>query len=148
MTNEKKIVAVILAGGTGKRMESNLPKQFLELGGKPIIMHSALTFEKHPLISEIIVVSYESQIETMKSVIAGLELSKIKNIIPGGETRQGSSFAGIKECSKDTDLVLVHDAFAYHVVDGRHRCLVTGLSSFLVAGRNGVNDDLDLAADT
>lgn len=107
---KEKIVALVLAGGTGERMGSNLPKQFLELGGKPLIMHSVLKFEESPVVSDIIIVCHKSHIVTMKSMLEHSGVKKLQGIIPGGNSRQASSLAGIKACSSDTSIVLLHDA--------------------------------------
>ena len=107
----------MLAGGTGDRMGIDTPKQFLVLRSKPIIMHSLLKFEENPLISDLIVVCHKDHISAMKSVVEGSGLKKLRNIVPGGRTRQGSSFAGIKACPPDTEFVMIHDASRPFVSD-------------------------------
>ena len=80
-------IAIIFAGGTGQRMNTKtLPKQFLELHGKPIIIYTLEHFEKHEKIDGIIVVCVESWIEYCKNLISKFNINKVKAIIPGGET--------------------------------------------------------------
>lgn len=110
MNPNEKITAVILAGGTGERMGEDLPKQFLPLAGKPLIMHSVAAFEKHPLVSDIVIVCCESHMDMMKNILDGSVSKKISKIIPGGDTRQESSFMGVNSSPEGTAYVLIHDA--------------------------------------
>ena len=65
MTSGEKITAVILAGGTGERMGGDIPKQFLSLGGKPVIMHSVEAFEEHPVVTDIVIVCCATHMNMM-----------------------------------------------------------------------------------
>ena len=108
-----KNIAVIFAGGTGKRMGvSDIPKQFLEVGGKPIIIYTLEFFEKHDDIDEIYVVCIESWIDYLKAKLKEHNIGKVKSIIPGGTSGQDSIYRGLKEASKycdREDVVLIHD---------------------------------------
>ncbi len=109
-------VALIFAGGTGKRMRSgNTPKQFLELNGKPIIVHTIEHFDKHPQIDAIVVVCIEGWIDHLKSKLSEFGITKVASIVPGGTTGQGSIRNGLYEIRdkvaedpSDT-VVLIHD---------------------------------------
>ena len=107
---DNKVTAIIVAGGTGERMKSDVPKQFLELGDKPVIIHTIEKFEKSPLVSDIVIVCHESYIGEINTLLAEYKMSKVDKIVPGGETRQESSFIGIKNCPRGTEYVLIHDA--------------------------------------
>ncbi|MFH1665720.1 MAG: 2-C-methyl-D-erythritol 4-phosphate cytidylyltransferase [Candidatus Omnitrophota bacterium] len=106
----KRTVAIILAGGAGKRMGADIPKQFLELAGKPIIIHTLEKFDRSADVSDIVIVCHKSGIERLKDLIKKNNIEKVFKIVPGGTTRQESSFIGVKNCPPGTSLVLIHDA--------------------------------------
>jgi len=106
----EKTTALILAGGTGCRMGSTVPKQFLRLGGIPVVSHSIKAFEISDEISDIVVVCHADYIARMESVIKETQAKKVRKLVVGGETRQKSSFIGLKNCSRDTKYVLIHDS--------------------------------------
>ncbi|MBU1341592.1 MAG: 2-C-methyl-D-erythritol 4-phosphate cytidylyltransferase [Proteobacteria bacterium] len=100
----KKNIAIILAGGIGERFGAEIPKQFVNLNGKPIISYCLETFQKHPDIHGIVVSTHEKYMQTVK------ELCPECILVKGGSTRQDSTFNALKACPKDTDHVLIHDA--------------------------------------
>lgn len=106
-------IAIIFAGGTGNRMNTvSRPKQFLELQGKPIIIYTLELFDNHPLIDGIVVVCLESWIPFLQKQIKKFEISKVVEIVPGGETGQKSIYNGLVAASKHYDedsIVLIHD---------------------------------------
>lgn len=107
-------IGVIFAGGVGRRMHSKeLPKQFLEIYNKPIIIHTIEIFEKNENIDAIVVVCVEEWIEYFKSLMCKFRLDKIKKIVPGGKTGQMSIYNGLlaaKEISGNSEtIVLIHD---------------------------------------
>jgi 2-C-methyl-D-erythritol 4-phosphate cytidylyltransferase len=106
-------IALILAGGTGSRMHSDKPKQFIEVSGVPIIVRNLMNFQRSPKIDGVLVVCLAAWIDKMKSLVAQYGLSKVKWIIPGGETGHDSTSLGIfflqKILSSD-DYVVIHDA--------------------------------------
>lgn len=108
-----KNIAVIFAGGTGKRMGiEDIPKQFLEVDEKPIIIHTIDHFDKHPEIDDIFVVCIEPWIDYLKNQIEKHGIKKVKSIIPGGVTGQDSIYLGLKEAANYydyNDIVLIHD---------------------------------------
>lgn len=108
-----KNIAVIFAGGSGKRMNTvSRPKQFLELGGKPVIIYTLELFDVHPNIDGIVVVCIESWIPFLKKQLRKFEINKVVDIVPGGETGQESIYNGLFAASKhykDEDVVLIHD---------------------------------------
>lgn len=106
-------IAVIFAGGSGRRMNNNgKPKQFLELKGKPIIIYTLELFDQHPEIDGIVIVCIESWIPKLKELLYKFNIMKVVCIVPGGDTGQDSIYAGIKAVSEhfsDNSIVLIHD---------------------------------------
>jgi len=89
-------IALIFAGGTGIRMNTHAkPKQFLELNGKAIIIHTIEHFEQHPQIDAICIVCLESHIEYLKNLLKFYHIKKVKWLTNGGETGQISIFNGL-----------------------------------------------------
>lgn len=110
--------ALIFAGGVGSRMNTKaLPKQFLEIHGKPIIIYTLEHFESNKQIDAICVVCVEEWIEYLKTLIKKFNISKVKWIIPGGKTALDSQYKGLKEIYRSKnclqlekeDIVLLHD---------------------------------------
>lgn len=103
-----KACAIIVAGGSGKRMKTDVPKQFLLINKKPILIHTLEVFEKCDIINNIIVVCNTQYISYCNALVKKYGLYKIKNIIAGGEQRQNSVYNAIK--ITDCDIVCIHDA--------------------------------------
>ena len=97
--------AIILAGGLGKRIGKNIPKQFLKINNKMIIDFSIEAFEKNKNIDEIIIVCHNEWIKYINS-----KYDKKIKIIKGGKTRSESSYYGLKSCNKNCKYVFIHDA--------------------------------------
>ncbi|WP_308603309.1 IspD/TarI family cytidylyltransferase [uncultured Fibrobacter sp.] len=107
-------VALIFAGGSGSRMNSkSLPKQFLVLNGRAIIIHTLEYFERHPEIDSICVVCIESWIAYLKGLLEKHGIQKVHWVVPGGSTGQESIYNGVKVLHNagvpDDSVVLVHD---------------------------------------
>lgn len=104
-------IAVILAGGVGSRVGAGMPKQFVKILGKPVIVYTIEAFQKHEDIDAIEVVCVKSHIDYMKELVDTYGLSKVKWITEGGADFQCSVLNGINnlqdKCSED-DIVLVH----------------------------------------
>ena len=106
-------IAVIFAGGTGQRMNTQTkPKQFLDLHGKPILIYTIEVFDSHPDIDKIIIVCLEKWIETCEKLIKSFGIKKVVSVIPGGETGFLSRYNGIckaHELYNESTVVLMHD---------------------------------------
>jgi 2-C-methyl-D-erythritol 4-phosphate cytidylyltransferase len=106
-------IALIFAGGSGIRMNrAAKPKQFLQLYGKEIIIHTIENFEKHPAIDGIAVVCIESWIPFFETLLAKYNISKVKWIVSGGANGQESIYNGlsaIKNTVPDDSVILIHD---------------------------------------
>ncbi len=106
-------IAIIFAGGAGQRMNTRTkPKQFLELHGKPIIIYTLEHFQKHKWIDGMIVVCIREWIDYCRELVTKYQLTKVVDVIPGGDTGQQSIYYGVS-CAKslyekDT-VILIHD---------------------------------------
>ena len=90
-------IAVIFAGGVGKRMHSSdKPKQFLEIYSKPIIIHTLEHFEYHPMIDGIVVVCKDDWIPYLNKLLYRFRIEKVRKVFPGGATGQLSIYEGLK----------------------------------------------------
>lgn len=113
-------IGVIFAGGVGKRMNSRVkPKQFMDIHGKPIIVHTLEIFDSHPDIDAVVVACLEEWIPYLQGLVEKYNLKKIKKIVPGGRNGQESIYHGLLAAAalengggqKNTDrsIVLIHD---------------------------------------
>ena len=102
------VCAVVPAGGMGTRMGGNVPKQFLELNGKPILYYTLKTLQGCGIISELILVVPEKEYDNACADWLG-KPEIVKKIVIGGEKRQDSVYNGFCEVSPQTEIVLVHD---------------------------------------
>ncbi|MGH7250267.1 MAG: 2-C-methyl-D-erythritol 4-phosphate cytidylyltransferase [Nitrospiraceae bacterium] len=104
-------LAIVPAAGRGHRMGSNIPKQFLTLGGLPVLVHTLRVLEAADSVGEVILVVPEAEREfCLREIVTHHRLSKVKKIVAGGERRQDSVRHGLAAIAGDPDLVLVHDA--------------------------------------
>lgn len=107
--NLKRNIAVIVAGGKGTRMNSNISKQFMVINEKPIIAYTIEAFDSHEEIDEIILVLPENEIDYyQKNIMNRYPFKKLKALVKGGSTRQESVYCGLVE-AQDCDIVLIHD---------------------------------------
>ncbi len=107
-----KNIAIIFAGGSGARMGSGLPKQFLEVAGKPIIIHTLNIFEEHEAIDKIYIACKEEYIPKLKRLIDRHRITKVAGVVAGGVTGQDSIYNALKlayEENDGDDIVLIHD---------------------------------------
>ena len=108
-----KNYVILLAGGVGKRMGTDIPKQFLEVDGKPIIVYSIENFQKNPQIEKIVVVCVKDWIDKTWELVKKYSLSKVEWIIEGGSTGHDSIRNGVfflKNKVDPDDHIIVHDA--------------------------------------
>ena len=103
-------IAVVLAGGSGKRAGGNQPKQFNLLGDKEIIAHTLEAFQKHNNIDAVHIVVGEAWIGKVREIVMREGFGKVKKIIPGGVERQDSSREGVYSAGESFDRILIHDA--------------------------------------
>lgn len=107
------VTAMIFAGGTGTRMKtSDIPKQFIEVDGKPIIIRTLENFSKHPEVDKIVISCLETWIDELWQLIQKWQVRKIEDIVKGGANGHGSIHNGlvrVQEFSKPEDIVLICD---------------------------------------
>ena len=115
-----KVVAVVPAGGTGKRMGAGIPKQFLMLDGVPMMLHALRVLERTPGVTEVIlVVPKEERDRALSEVVERYGLKKVLKVVPGGATRQESVHHGLNEVDDDVEIVVVHDAVRPFITEDR-----------------------------
>lgn len=106
-------IALIIAGGAGERMKQNIPKQFLSVFGKPVIVYTMETFQRCEGIDGIVVVSLSGWETKIWKYAEEYKITKLKSVVTGGVCGQESIYNGIVEIRKnynDDDIVLIHDA--------------------------------------
>ena len=107
--------AVLFAGGVGSRMtNSQIPKQFIEVAGKPVLLHTIEAFEQSPDVDAISVVCLESWIPHLKQLLEKHGIRKVKWVVPGAKTGQQSIYEGLRplyeaSAAPDRDVVLIND---------------------------------------
>ncbi len=105
-----KVSAVIAAAGSGTRLGTKMPKQFLDLAGQPILSWCLQAFCSSYLISDIVVVTHPDYQELAGDIVEKYACSRPVKVVTGGATRQESVFNGVKASSESASWVAVHDA--------------------------------------
>ncbi len=106
-------VALVIAGGSGQRMGMDIPKQFILVEGKPIIVYTLETFERHPMVDAIEVVCVDGWHDQLLAYAHEYGIEKLRWVVPGGHTAQESIRNGVfalEPHCKDDDIVIVHDS--------------------------------------
>ncbi|MEI6613519.1 MAG: 2-C-methyl-D-erythritol 4-phosphate cytidylyltransferase [Chrysiogenales bacterium] len=111
-------VAVILAGGSGERFQGSMPKQFLKIAGRSLLQICLEQFQGHSGIDGIVLVCPAAQLDLAGEMVATACISKVQKILPGGKTRQESSFIGVSAVPPGIENILIHDAVRALVPDG------------------------------
>lgn len=124
---DERVAAIVPAGGRGARMGNEIPKQFLQLGDVPLLVHALRVFESSKTICEVVVVvPHDAVPYCQKELLPQCDFSKISNIISGGARRQDSVWNGLQSVDKRTEVVLVHDAVRPFVTDTMVQKVVDG----------------------
>ena len=106
-------VALLIAGGSGNRMHQDIPKQFITVNERPVIVYTLEAFENHPEIDAIAVVCIQGWEQVLWAYAKQFNITKLKYIVPGGKNGQDSIRNGVFELEKHfdkDDIVLIHDA--------------------------------------
>ena len=106
------ITALVIAGGMGTRMQQDIPKQFISINDKPVIIYTLEAFEAHPQVDSIEVVCIEGWEDVLRAYASQFKITKLKLITKGGATGQESIRNGVyalEESLKDDDIVIIHD---------------------------------------
>lgn len=146
-------IAIILAGGKGVRAGLNIPKQFAEVFGKPVIAYTLDIFQQHPEIDAIEVVCVKGYFERMREICGTYHLSKVKWIVEGGTTYQESVINGVRGLEKvcaDSDIVTIHTGVAPfldpdYLSDNLRVCrekdnAITSYPLYSLAGKKNLSD--------
>lgn len=113
------VTALLTAAGTGSRMGQDIPKQFMHVENKPLIIHTMEAFQNHPGIDAIIVVTLPAWTAVLQAYASQFNITKLKWIVPGGATGQESIYNGLKALKEELsneDIIMIHDG---------NRCLVS-----------------------
>lgn len=114
------IAAMVLAAGSGQRMGTSVPKQFLHVNEKPLIVYTLEAFQRHPAVDAIMAVSLPDWSAVIQSYATQFGITKLRWIVPGGNTGQESihnGLAALKDALAPEDAVIIHDG---------NRCMVSG----------------------
>jgi len=101
--------AIVPAGGAGLRMGQDLPKQFLELAGLPVLVHTLKALHRVSSLSTIIIAAPAEHLEYVGGLVKKFDLDKVSHIVAGGRTRQDSVRAALRVLPAEVDFVVVHD---------------------------------------
>ncbi len=106
-------VAIVIAGGVGSRMKAEIPKQFILVKDKPIIIYTLEAFQRHPEIDALLVVCIDGWHDYLKEQARKFNITKLQWIVSGGINGQASARNGLLKLEtilKDEDIVIIHDA--------------------------------------
>ncbi|CAN5412430.1 MAG: 2-C-methyl-D-erythritol 4-phosphate cytidylyltransferase [Pyrinomonadaceae bacterium] len=101
--------AIVVAAGSGKRFNSTIPKQFLEILGKPLLIYTLERFERCDSVSEVILVLSSAEIANFTNIAGKFDIRKITKIVSGGMTRAESVFNGFRAVNPGVEIIAVHD---------------------------------------
>ena len=105
---ESKVIAILLAGGSGSRFGADRPKQFLEVDGCTVLEHSIRAFHRSPLVDEMVIITRQDFVDEVKQIASAYP--KVKRVRPGGKERYHSTLSALEICTGGDDLLLIHDA--------------------------------------
>jgi len=145
MYQGRKCIAVIVSGGRGARFGGDIPKQYLEIGGKPVLAFSLLAFESCEFVDEIRIVASVGYIELCERMAQEYGISKFSEVRRGGESRQESVYAGIFDVSDD-DIILIHDSARPFVTTEQIRGLIPFAATGAVISAAPVTDTIKVTA--
>ena len=144
-----KTLAAILAGGSGSRFAGNQPKQFVLLGGKPVLCHSVDVFERSDRIDAFLIISHTDGIDHIRFLAEQYGWKKFCGVLPGGATRSGSSQAALAYAAANGfDRLLIHDAARPLINEAMLDRLCDGLEVYdAVVAAVPVTDTISVSAD-
>lgn len=104
-----KNIAIILAGGSGRRMGGALPKQFLEVNNRTILEYTIDNFERAECIDEIAIVTHPDYVDKMQQIISSNPWKKVTQVLLGGKERTDSTLSALRAYTNEDDRLLIHD---------------------------------------
>ena len=126
MYEGQKVTAVIVAAGSGTRMGSDVPKQFLKIGGRTILETTVEVFEKNKYVDDILVLTGRDFVEFCEELCR--PFGKVRSVLPGGKERQDTVYEAVRRIP-DGELVLIHDGVRPYVTDGVIEGVLAGAKS-------------------
>ncbi len=105
---DTRVIAILLAGGSGSRFGADRPKQFLEVDGCTVLEHSIKAFHRSPLVDEMVIITRQDFVDEVKQIASSYP--KVKHVRPGGKERYYSTLSALEVCTNGEDLLLIHDA--------------------------------------
>lgn len=109
-TGGERISAVVLSAGSGRRMGTEVPKQYLDLCGRPVLAWTLQAFQDCPQVSDIVLVTGQrDQDRCRREIVDAYGLTKVSRIVPGGSSRGESVLCGLRQMNPKPSFVLVHD---------------------------------------
>ncbi|MBR3622550.1 MAG: 2-C-methyl-D-erythritol 4-phosphate cytidylyltransferase [Selenomonadaceae bacterium] len=105
-------IALIIAAGTGQRTRQDIPKQFINVYDKPIIIYTLENFQKHPEIDGIVVSCLDGWVDILKAYAKQYNITKLKDVVLGGKSVHESYYSGLikmKEYCGENDIIVLHD---------------------------------------
>jgi len=143
----RKVYALILAGGVGSRVNVDLPKQFIKISGKTLLEYTIEAFESNELIDEIIIVTNPDWRFLVEQIVIRNCYRKVSKILNGGVTRRESSYVGVMAIENDEDFVLIHDAVRPFVNQRIITNIVKSLESYDAVDTAILSDDTIIKVD-
>ncbi|MBN2439652.1 MAG: 2-C-methyl-D-erythritol 4-phosphate cytidylyltransferase [Deltaproteobacteria bacterium] len=126
-----KTVVIIPAGGAGRRMGGDIPKQYLSLAGVPILVHTLRKFQQSPFVDEIFLVVPEGDVaEVRRDMVERYDLSRVSLVISGGRERQDSVRNALAHVRGGHEIILVHDGVRPFVTGGLIERAIAGAKAF------------------
>jgi 2-C-methyl-D-erythritol 4-phosphate cytidylyltransferase len=117
-TQKVVVAAVVVAAGSGKRMSRSLPKQFIEISGKPILQHTLERLQSSQFIDHIVAVIPSDYLDSYGvKMLQDWKMPKLKMVVPGGESRHDSVWHGLEALDEKVDLVMIHDGVRPFLTD-------------------------------
>lgn len=105
-------IAIIVAGGSGSRMRQDIPKQFINVLDKPVLIYTLESFQRHPLIDDILIVCIQGWESMVRAYARQFDIDKLRWIVPGGLTVQESIRNGVEYLNTEAapdDVIIIHD---------------------------------------
>jgi 2-C-methyl-D-erythritol 4-phosphate cytidylyltransferase len=124
-----KLAVVIPAGGVGTRFGGRLPKQFIKLGGAPILTETVGHFTRHPAVIAIVVAAPEIHVERTRRALARIARKAPVTVVQGGGMRQDSVWLALKATPRDAEVIIVHDAVRPLITRGLIDAVVSAAES-------------------
>ena len=151
MYKGKKTAVIVAAAGKGKRMGGSVPKQYIKIGGRPVILRTLGIFSPMEEIDRIFVVADEEHLDSCRDIIRLGGIKKVEAVIPGGRERQDSVYNALQEINRrfpGTEYVLIHDGARPFIDEDTVRAVIeaaaeSGAAAACVAVKDSLRKSLE-----